>query len=127
VNRLKPIVAMLMLTLFAFESSHPLLEGLGLIHQEISHAAGSADSDTDHDTADGICRIESSQDKVQQPAFDVLDVFHSFIFTYALLSISEYDDKLGGIESSASPPGLGVTWQFISRAALPARAPSFLS
>lgn len=128
VARLKPIVGMLMLALFAFASSHPLLEALELIHHEAahSHAAAAPDSDSDHETADGICRIESNQDEVQQRPGEAFGIFQSFVFKCALLLHLDLGARPEGFNSS-SPPELGTTWQFLSRAALPVRAPSFAS
>ena len=127
VNRLKPVVAMLMLTLFAFASSHPLLEGLGLIHQEVTHAEGPAGSDSDHELADGKCRIESSHEELEKPLADALDLSYSLVFVCVLLLEGDPDADPGGGSLSPPPPELGTSWQFSSRAALPVRAPSFAS
>lgn len=128
VTRLKPIVAMLMLTLFAFASSHPLLEGLGLIHHETAHAEEPASSHSDHELADGKCPINSSRDEIQKTfangGFDLAD-----ILALASVLLHQADLETGSSVEIASspPPELGTTWQFSSRTALPARAPSFAS
>jgi hypothetical protein len=128
VTRLKPIVALLMLTLFAFASSHPLLEGLGLIHQEVAHTDGSGSSDSDHELADGKCRFTSSRDEIQKPfangGFNL-----AVILALACVLIQPTDcSTCPPVEiASSPPPELGTTWHFTSRAALPARAPSFAS
>ena len=127
VTRLKPIVAMLMLTLFAFSSSHPLLENLGLIHQEVAHADGPAHSENNHEAADGICRIESSHEELQKPLADALDLSHGLVYLCVLLLDADPDADPGGQSLSPPPPELGTSWQFSSRAALPVRAPSFAS
>lgn len=126
-NRLKPIVAMLMLALFAFASSHPLLESLGLIHQEVAHADGPAHSKDNHEAADGSCRIESGQEELQKPLADALDLSHSFVFMCVLMLNTDPDADPGGQGLSPPPPELGKSWQFSSRAALPIRAPSIAS
>ncbi|ODU25154.1 MAG: hypothetical protein ABS95_01010 [Verrucomicrobia bacterium SCN 57-15] len=128
VIRLKPIVAMLVLTLFAFASSHPLLEGLGLIHQEVAHAETPADSDSDHELADGKCPVNSSRDEIQKSAAanGAFDLARILSLTCLLL---QHEDSTGpSVEiASSPPPELGTTWHFSSRAALPIRAPSFAS
>lgn len=128
VNKLKPIVAMLMLTLFAFASSHPLLEGLGLIHQESAHADGPASSDSDHELADGKCRFSSSRDEVQKSFSDgSFDFAKILALACALLQREDLSAQSSVEIASSPPPELGTTWQFSSRAALPVRAPSFAS
>jgi hypothetical protein len=128
VNKLKPIVAMLMLTLFAFASSHPLLEGLGLIHQESAHADGPASSDSDHELADGKCRINISRDEVQKSFADGSFSLAKILALACVLFQSEELSAQSTVEiASSPPPELRTTWQFSSRAALLARAPSFVS
>jgi hypothetical protein len=128
VTRLKPIVALLMLTLFAFASSHPLLEGLGLIHQEVAHTDGHANSDSDHELADGKCRFTSSRDEIQK-AFANGGFDFSAVVALACVLLHDADLETGSSVEIASspPPELGTSWQFSSRAALPVRAPSFAS
>lgn len=128
VTRLKPIAAMLMLTLFAFASSHPLLEGLGLIHQEVTHAEGPASSDSDHELADGKCKINSSRDEIQMPSANgAFDLANLLALTSVLLQDESQETRPAVEIASSPPPELRTTWQFSSRAALPARAPSFAS
>lgn len=127
VNRLKPIVAMLVLTLFAFASSHSLLEGLELIHQDVAHADGPASSDTDHELADGKCRANLSRDAIQKSltdgSFNIAE-----ILALACVLLQHDLSNQSAVEITISPPPeLGTTWQFSSRAALPVRAPSFAS
>ena len=127
VRRFKPIVAILMLTLFAFASSHPLLESLGLIHQDHSHADGSDQSDRNHEAADGICRVESSHEELQRPLSNSLDLTLSLELLWVLLLNPNLDADPGGGGLSPPPPELGTSWQFAFRAALPVRAPSLAS
>jgi hypothetical protein len=117
---------MLLLALFALASSHPLLQGLGLIHHHSEHHSESSDSDSDrnHDAADGLCRVDSHRDEVQKFSTNHL---------YCLALVAVLLDADVGVEnarfanSTAPPPELVTTWQFSSRAALPVRAPSFAS
>ncbi len=128
VNRLKPIVAMLMLTLFAFASSHPLLEGLGLIHQDTAQAEEPAKSGSDHELADGKSQINISRDEVQKSFADGSFNLAEILALACVLYQHEELSARSAIDVASSPPReLGTSWQFSSRAALPARAPSFVS
>ncbi len=128
VNRLKPIAAMLMLALFAFASSHPLLEGLELIHQEVTHSEGSGGTDSDHELADGKCQFNSNRDEIQKSfaegAFNFAEIF---ALACVLLQDADCSTRAPSEIANSPPPELGTTWQFSFRAALPARAPSFAS
>lgn len=117
----------MVLALFAFASSHPLLEGLGLIHHEISHADEADHSERNHEAADGICRFESSHEDIQNPFTETVDLSHSSDLLYPILLNTGPDPDADGGSLSPPPPELGPTWQFSSRAALPVRAPSFAS
>ena len=128
VKRLMPIVATLMLTLFAFASSHALLEGLGLIHQESAHADGPASSDSDHELADGKCRINSTRDGIQTPhANATFDLANILALASVLVLDASQETRLSVEIANSPPPELGTSWQFSSRAALPVRAPSLAS
>jgi hypothetical protein len=128
VNRLKPIVAVLMLTLFAFASSHPLLACLGLIHQEVTSAERPAGSDSNHEVADGKCPPNFSRDEIQKSFADGSFNLAEILALACVLLQHEDLSALSSVEiASSPPPELGTTWQFSSRAALPARAPSFVS
>ncbi len=128
VNRLKPIVAMMLLALFAFASSHPLLRALELIHQDATHTEDASGSDYGHDVADGICHNGSNGQTVQECVAGVAFDFASCLVWACVLLQPEVQDARANIANSSSPPPeLGTTWQFSSRAALPVRAPSFAS
>ena len=128
VNRLKPIVAMVMLALFAFASSHTLLETLGLIHQEATHADAPASSDSNHELADGKCRINFTRDGIQpSPANAAFDLAEILALACVLVQHADLESPSSIEISSSPPPELGTSWQFASRAALPVRAPSFAS
>jgi hypothetical protein len=119
---------MLMLALFAFASSHPLLEGLGLIHREVAHAEEPASSHSDHELADGKCPIHSSRDEIQKTfANGGFDLDAILALAAVLLQHDDQGTRPVIEIASSPPPELGTTWQFSSRAALPVRAPSFAS
>lgn len=127
-NRSKSMIAVLLLAVFALASSHPLLQGLDLIHQHSEHHSDSSsshsDSDRNHDAADGLCRVDSHRNELEQFSGAVL---------HCLVAVAVFLDRDAGFEepkfanSIAPPPELVTTWQFSSRAALPVRAPSFPS
>ncbi len=127
VNRLKPIVALMLLTLFAFASSHPLLESLELIHHDDAHAEGPTSSDHDHDAADGLCQINSHRNELQRSLADSFDFSHCLVLGSLFLQPETQGVKPRLLTSSSPPPELGTTWQFSARAALPVRAPSIAS
>lgn len=128
VIRLKPIVAMLMLALFAFASSHALLETFGLIHQEDAHAEEPASPPSTHELADGKCRINAVRDEIQTPdAGGAFDFAKILALASAYLHQADLDTRPTIEIASSPPPELGASRHFISRAALPARAPSFVS
>lgn len=128
VKGLKGIVTMLLLAIWLPATSHSLLELSGLIHQE-HHVAGDADSDSDHDhdVADGVCAMVSAA----TPLIKVTSSTPLFYFAaYPAVDFSAIDQQsqslpLNGL--GTSPPLLPSSWQFIHRAAIPARAPSFVS
>jgi hypothetical protein len=123
-----PIVATLMLALFAFASSHSLLEGLGLIHNEAAHSEQPASSHSDHELADGKCPINSTRDEIQKTlAHDGFDLAAISALACVLLDHRDFETGPSVEIASSPPPELGTTWQFSSRAALPVRAPSFAS
>ena len=128
VSRLKPIVAILILALFGFMSSHPLLEGLGLIHHEVAHTEEPASSHSDHELADGTCPIHSNRDEIQKSfANGGFDLAAVVAIACVLLHHADLETGTSVEIASSPPPELGTSWQFSSRAALPVRAPSFPS
>jgi len=119
---------MLMFALFAFASSHPLLESLGLIHHEGAHAEEPAGPHSDHEFADGKCPIHSSRDEIQNN-FSNGGFNFAAVVAMACVLLHHADLETGpSVEiASSPPPELGTSWQFSSRAALPVRAPSLAS
>jgi hypothetical protein len=120
VKRLKTIVVLLMLALWMPATSHALLESAGVIHQE--HADTDSDGDHDHDAADGLVLLPSSANAPVTSAALVC-VLPVVVF---LLPEPVETRLMDRIDSGTSPP-LPNVWQFVHRAALPARAPSFAS
>jgi hypothetical protein len=119
---------MLMLALFAFASSHPLLEALGLIHHEAAHTEAPASSHSDHELADGNSPINSNRDEIQKSfANNGFDLAAVLVLASALLQHKDREAQSVVEITGSPPPELGTTWQFSSRAALPVRAPSFAS
>ena len=118
VKRLKAMIAILMLALWVPATSHELLESAGVIHQP--HAA--ADSDHDHAAADGLVLLPSSVNApVTGAALVCLLPAISFLLPEPVETRLTHQ-----IDSGTSPP-LPNAWQFVHRAALPVRAPSFAS
>jgi len=98
-------------------TSHSLLEGIGLIHEQ--NVPG---SDSDHDAADGLVLLPSS---VNAPVMSatLVCVLPVVVFWLPEPAETRLTDR---IDSGTSPP-LPNAWQFVHRAALPVRAPSFAS
>jgi hypothetical protein len=118
--RLKTIVVLLMLALWMPATSHSLLESAGIIHQ--THSDADSDGDHDHDAADGLVLLPSS---VNAPVISMALV--CLLPTVVFLLPEPIETRLTDrIDSGASPP-LPNVWQFVHRAALPVRAPSFTS
>ena len=128
----KTIVTAVLLVLWVPATSHALLEQAGWIHIPHGDAdnASGTDNDNDHDAADGICHVASTQVQVPQsdlagsPASQALMEF-SFVVT-ASNALSSATLK-GPDPPGAAPPELAHIWQFSFRASLPPRAPSLLS
>lgn len=119
VKRLKTIITIVLLALWVPLTSHSLLEHWEVIHLS---AAGADAHDNDHDTADGICRIESFDSPLAKCESVELPFSFAPPFCASLDSVETQDGF--EIRINSSPPDLAVCWQFISRTALPARAPS---
>ncbi|HEY0549259.1 MAG TPA: hypothetical protein VGF13_06620 [Verrucomicrobiae bacterium] len=117
-RNLKTIAALVMLALWMPATSHSLLESAGVIHQP--HA--DADSDHDHDAADGLVLLPSS---VNAP---VMSATLICVQPVMLVLLPEpVETRLTDRICSGTSPPLPNVWQFVHRAALPARAPSFTS
>jgi hypothetical protein len=127
VKSLKPIVAMMMLAIFSLASSHALLESFELIHEDGDHNHSHGNAPNSHDAADGVCRVDSHRTQVQKSFADVQAELK--IFNLAFYSLQNNSQQTGTkVEICGSPPlELKTSWQFSSRTALSARAPSIAS
>ena len=124
VKRLKAVIAMLMLALLLPATSHELLERAGLIHQEASDSA----SGGDHDAADGVFLSSSNGFQIQTTHCDVGLPTACLLPCAWMFPIADPPLRQASLEiPGPSPPHLAKGWQFVFRAALPVRAPSFLS
>ncbi|MBI3415691.1 MAG: hypothetical protein HY043_10310 [Verrucomicrobia bacterium] len=124
---LKTVVTIFLLALWLPATSHPLLEQAGWIHTP--HADGVPDTDKDHDAADGLCRIASTDVHVPQPELSGGILLSSLDFFSTLVALVDASLALpnGPAPPGAAPPELSHTWQFAFRASLPPRAPSLIS
>jgi hypothetical protein len=126
VRLLKIIIALLLVALWLPASSHALLEHFGLIHQ--THAGHTHHDDEgegsshehgshNHHAADGLMIAPAGKVKSPAPEFVATPVWLT-----ALLWTAP-----GLAPPHATPVELSRRWQFVSRAALPVRAPSSLA
>jgi len=124
VIRLKTVVVLLMLAFWLPATSHALLEQAGVIHTEDSQ------HDDDHDAADGLCVNATTHVQTPQPTFTlVAGPAADLEFWLAVLDIVDGSvaEASGPAPPGVAPPELPQTWHFVSRTALPARAPSLIS
>lgn len=119
-KRLKVIVTLLMLALWMPATSHALLESAEVIHQP--HADADAHGDLDHDAADGLVLLPSS---VHAPVMSAAMVWVLPMVAFLLPNPTE--PRLKNLIDSGTSPPWPNPWQFVHRAALPVRAPSFAS
>ena len=121
---LKAATVLVVLAFWLPATSHALLENAGVIH--------TADSqhDDDHDAADGLCVNAATHVQVPQANLHLssapLVQFEVWLAASAGVDGSVLE-ATGPAPPGVAPPELPQTWHFISRAALPARAPSYLS
>jgi hypothetical protein len=110
-------------------TSHALLEHAGWIHTSHADEHGASDPDNDHDAADGVCRIASTEVQVPTPDLSSSQLaFLSLSFTFVLLAPKAALPTSNGPDPpAAAPPELSHTWQFSFRASLPSRAPTLAS
>ena len=124
VNRVKTVAVLVWLALWVPATSHALLEQAGVIHTPDSQ------HDDDHDAADGLCVNATTH--VAAPQF-ILAVSPAPLaeVEFWLAACAVIDGSVaeasGPAPPGVAPPELQQTWHFVSRTALPARAPSYLS
>ncbi len=110
-------MAVLMLAIWLPGTSHILLESAGVIHEQHS-----ADSDFDHDAADGLVLLPSG---VNAPVMSVTLV--CVLPDVVALLPESFAGRATRIVGSGTSPPLRNVWHFLHRTALPVRAPSFVS
>src|SRR5258708_25646872 len=124
VIRLKTVGVLLLLALWVPATSHALLEQAGIIHTTDSQ------HDDDHDAADGLCVNATLHVQAPQPTLAVAPgplVDLGLWLTASALVDGSVEEASGPAPPGVAPPELPKTWHFSLRAALPARAPSYLS
>ncbi len=129
VRWLKTVVTMLLLAFWMPATSHALLEQAGWIHTAHEGTDDHSGTDNDHDAADGICHIASTNVQVPQPELHGGPLLASASLSLALAVLFEASLALpnGPDPPGVAPPELSQTWQFSFRASLPPRAPSLIS
>ena len=125
-------MSILLLVLWPAISAHPLLEHLGLIHTDhAEHGSGATGShehdDDDHDAADGQCILTSGDVKVPVAPLGFTPFFSAPSDLVWTLGLTADPDPSGLAPPGIGPPELTKRWQFLSRSALPVRAPSLPS
>ena len=102
-------------------TAHDWLESVGIIHAHGSH-------DTDHDAADGHCRLENGVVLLKAAPLLVAHPWLGQITVFSVVCLkSEPKCRQRLDHLSTAPPELQRTWQFIERAALPGRAPTHVA
>lgn len=101
-------------------TAHEWLESLGWIHGPTHGEHGVA-----HDAADGRCLLDHAGDDIGRPGSDVADA-GTFPPATAAEPESGYSRPPARriLRLSTAPPPPRCPWQFLRRAAPPARAPS---
>jgi hypothetical protein len=129
VNRVRIVIASVLLVLWPGVTSHALLQRLELIHEfHHDHDGGGGshehDSDDDHEFADGGYLNSSGGVSVLKTL--LAESEHCFAATLPLapLNLNSAVFNSGLAPPEAAPLELLHSWQFSFRAALPARAPS---
>jgi hypothetical protein len=135
----KTVVTILVVAVWLPASSHALLQHVGFIHQvhahdghaDDSHEADSPEShehDADnHDAADGLCVLSVGKVQVPSPAVLGQPCWFALPLIAPLREVHPDAFHSGLSPPGVAPPELSHRWQFSFRAALPVRAPSFIS
>jgi hypothetical protein len=139
-------VTLVLLAVWLPASSHAFLQHVGFIHllhehddlaeADADHSDAEHHSDSEHprehdgDThaaADGLCVASTAKVQLAKPTIVAV---HPWLAAAALISVevpSALEAHSGPSPPGVAPPELSHRWQFSFRAALPVRAPSFLS
>lgn len=127
---MRKTVALLLLAVWPLVTSHVLLEHSGLIHAEpAAHQPGSDSHEHDadhHEFADGGYVPGSGGISLIKP-MAARSAFHSARPLEMVLLVRRELFHNGPAPPGTAPPELSYGWQFFIRAALPIRAPTFIS
>jgi hypothetical protein len=121
VKRLRQIVGLLLLVLWVPTTAHCAMEvipGLEMFHCD-TDSSPKPDCETD-----GCAQVENPTYKVSDSKVPVLPPILIVLFELPAVEIAPPD---GLILTTAAPCEITSRWQISSRAALPPRAPSFVS
>jgi hypothetical protein len=129
------MVALLLLAVWPAVSSHAVLQHSGLIHQfhddhdeDADEPGGSHEHHANgHDVADGQCVLSAKEVSVPTHHADVMPFVVWWLAAASMPELSPERHPSGLAPPGLAPPELSHRWQFFFRAALPARAPSFVS
>ena len=136
VRQLKTIVSLLLAVLWLPASSHALLEHFGLIHQvhadhdhhEHEGEGGAHENGShNHHAADGLMVAPAGKVESPAPEFVATPDWLTALLCAAPRPVSPAVPGFGLSPPCSTPAELSRRWQFHSRAALPVRAPSFVS
>jgi hypothetical protein len=127
VKSVRSICALLLLAAWPVLTSHALLEELHLIHVVHDDHHGSEDSHEhnteNHQFADGQYSSSSGSVQIAKPQIGPV----LFSLRESLLASPVLMETVPGpAPPGSAPPFLSSSWQFLSRTALPVRAPSSL-
>ena len=132
VRLLRKLIALALVAIWPAVTSHSLLERLDLIHvvYEDHHHHDDDGKSHEHDTdnhrfADGDYTLPSPTKSLSKPNFSIA---HAGAVAFVLSPISlDITEAQGPAPPGVAPPLLQKSWHFSLRAALPVRAPSFIS
>ena len=124
VLRLRRAVALLLVALWVPTTAHCLFEAAGIIEGD---GCCGADGDCSSPSCQASCSIlESATYHLPKSDPDTPVLIAVWLACeFSVTTEATPQDEL--ILVSDAPPELSATWQFVSRAALPVRAPSILS
>jgi len=121
----------LLVALWLPASSHSLLDAAGFIHvwqDADGDFSGQHQHHTDdHDVADGLFLLSSTDVRLSVPAIVALPLPISLPNVEWTPDFQDQTIHSGLAPPGVAPPELTHRWQFAFRAALPIRAPSFAS
>ena len=129
VRLIRTIAALTVLAAWLPATSHCLLGAVDLMpincFQE-PHSHGEGEPEHSHDDCSSCSVVESGNYKLS--AKDAYDLAFQSTFCWQLLpsSIPALNPTKARPDSGRAPPDLAVRWQFLTRTAIPGRAPAVL-